>query len=278
LVTATLFALASAAHATAARTWVSSAGSDSNTASNCPRTAPCRNFSSAYSVTQAGGEIIALDSIGYGPITITSSITIVGLEGAFISVQSSTIGVTINAGAGNVVTLRNIQIGGAAGSSSTTGIKLNTGKLILQNSSLHGLTDGLIADSTGNGNSVIRAFLTNTDIIGNTRGVTTNGSGANLQVGNAPHTGNVEVLLNGGNVLTNGTAFRMNNPGSSNGNNFDTMWLAGYSNGTPNTNVIGNTVVVSGSPTSAGGDCQFGCTGLRIYLPSSANTNYDPGP
>jgi hypothetical protein len=277
-VTVMTFALASAAHAASSRTYVSNAGNDSNTASNCGHPAPCATFAAAYSVTSSGGEIVALDVAGYGPVTITGPVTLTGIDGALVNVATGTVGITISAGAGNVVILRNLKINGQGTGSSTTGIKLNTGKVVIENCLLRNLTDGFIADSTGNSNAVLRAYLTNTDIIANLRAITTNGSGANLQVGSSPHTGNVEVLIWGGNILTNGTAFQMNNPGSSNGNNFDTMWLGGVSNGVPNTNVTGNTVVAAGTPTSSGGDCEFGCKGLRIYLPSSATTNYDPGP
>jgi hypothetical protein len=271
-------ALASAAHASATRTYVSSGGLDSNTSSNCPRANPCKTFAAAYGVTQAGGEIIALDESAYGPVAITGPVTIAAIEGGIITVQTGTVGVTVTAGLGNVVILRNLQIIGAAGSSSTTGIKLNTGKLVLQNSALRGLTDGLIADSTGNSNSVIRAFLNQTDVINNTRGITTNGTGVNQSVGSPPHSGNVEVLIAGGNILTNGTAFLMNNPGSTSGNNFQPFWIQAYSNGAISTNVIGNTVVVAGTPTSSGGDCEFGCKQVLQYLGTAGDSGFDPGP
>jgi hypothetical protein len=72
---AVTFALASAANATAVRTFVSGTGSDANAASNCPATNPCRTFQGAYNVTSPGGEIIALDSSGYGAVYITSSVS-----------------------------------------------------------------------------------------------------------------------------------------------------------------------------------------------------------
>src|SRR6266851_67252 len=59
--------IAPAAEAQAPRTFVSGTGSD---ASPCSRTAPCRNFAAALAVTAAGGDIVALDPAGYGPVTI----------------------------------------------------------------------------------------------------------------------------------------------------------------------------------------------------------------
>src|SRR6185369_7904400 len=247
------FTFVTTSHAVASRTWVASNGDDTNTASNCGRTTPCKTFASAYSVTSAAGEIVALDTAGYGPITINSALSIVALQSAIITVQSNTVGVTINAGAGNMVTLRNIAISAAAGATNTIGIKLNTGKVFLQNSSLKYLTDGFIADSLNNSNSVIRGYIVDTDIIANTRAVTTKGTGTDLNTGNSPHpAGNVSVLLNKGNVIGNGTAFRMENPGNTSGNHWDTMWLMGYSNSGATTNVIGNTTVFVGTPTGAG--------------------------
>jgi hypothetical protein len=110
LVTATLV---SAAHATAVRTFVSGIGNDSFTSSNCPRTNPCRTLGQAYTVTQSGGEIIALDPAGYGPITITGPLSILGAEGTVVAPATGTTGITITAGATDKIILRNIQITGS---------------------------------------------------------------------------------------------------------------------------------------------------------------------
>src|SRR5215471_2418652 len=82
-------ALVSAAWASAARTFVSSAGSDSNTGANCSLASPCRSFQAAYGVTSPGGEIVALDSAGFGELTITGSVSIVGALIASVTVTAS---------------------------------------------------------------------------------------------------------------------------------------------------------------------------------------------
>jgi hypothetical protein len=110
-VVAATFALVSGAQASAARTFVSGAGNDANAGTNCAAAAPCRTFAVAYGVTTAGGEIIALDSAGYGSLTITQAINIVGEHPASITVAAGTTGITINAGT-NLVILRNLQITG----------------------------------------------------------------------------------------------------------------------------------------------------------------------
>jgi hypothetical protein len=102
--------VSSSASAQATRTWVSGVGDDANP---CSRTAPCKTFAGAISKTAAGGEIDVIDPGGFGAITITKSITIDG-NGTFASVLGAgTNGITVNAGASDVVTIRNISINGA---------------------------------------------------------------------------------------------------------------------------------------------------------------------
>jgi hypothetical protein len=80
--------LAAGARAQAPRTFVASTGSDSNP---CSRTAPCRTFQAAINAVSAGGEVVALDSAGYGtvggPITIGKSVTVTAPDGVFAGVN-----------------------------------------------------------------------------------------------------------------------------------------------------------------------------------------------
>ena len=104
-----MFASVSIAQAQASRTWVSGVGDDVNP---CSRTAPCKTFAGAISKTAACGEIDALDPGGYGAVTITKSITIDG-TGTFASILASLVtGITINAAATDVITIRGISING----------------------------------------------------------------------------------------------------------------------------------------------------------------------
>lgn len=64
------------ARASTARTYVSVNGNDGNTGIGCPVTAPCRSFVAALGVTSPYGEIVAVDSGDYSPVTITQSVTI----------------------------------------------------------------------------------------------------------------------------------------------------------------------------------------------------------
>jgi hypothetical protein len=107
---------ASSASAQATRTWVSGVGDDANP---CSRTAPCKTWTGAISKTVTGGEIDALDSGGYGAVTITKSITLDGGGEHASIVASGLTGVVVNIPAGNAndpnrrVVLRNIGINGA---------------------------------------------------------------------------------------------------------------------------------------------------------------------
>ena len=116
--------LAVPAHALNTRTWVSGAGADN--ASCGPIATPCRTLQWAHDNTSAGGEIDVKDSAGYGPVVITKAINIVGdgsLAGVLAGVGANAI--TINAGAGDKITLRGLTIEGAG--VGANGVVFNSG-------------------------------------------------------------------------------------------------------------------------------------------------------
>ena len=90
------------------RVFVSGTGDDLNP---CTRTLPCRNFQRGHDAVLAGGEVVALDSAGYGQLTVTKSVTITG-EGVYAGITASSgNGVTI-ATTGITVILRSLIIQG----------------------------------------------------------------------------------------------------------------------------------------------------------------------
>jgi hypothetical protein len=99
------------------RVFVSAAHGDDVNA--CSVTAPCRSFAKAITAVTSGGEILVLDSGGYGPVTIGASVSIVspaGIEGSITQNTSGQYGVVINAAGANVL-LRGLSIfGGGTGS------------------------------------------------------------------------------------------------------------------------------------------------------------------
>src|SRR5215472_14132910 len=103
---AVLAASAPVAATTAQRTFVASYGSDAHP---CSIGQPCRSFGAAITNTSVAGEIVVLDSAGYGPVTIGKSVSIIAPQGvhAGIAVTGSAIGVTVS-GVGIDVLLRGL--------------------------------------------------------------------------------------------------------------------------------------------------------------------------
>src|SRR5262247_1306089 len=118
------FVLSTPAQAQASRTWVSGVGDDVNP---CSRTAPCKTWAGAISKTAPGGEIDALDPAGFGALTITKAITLDGGGGQVAStLVSGTNGIVVQAGANDVVIIRNLRINGIG--SGLNGIRFLSGK------------------------------------------------------------------------------------------------------------------------------------------------------
>lgn len=182
---ATTLALVAAASASAqaTRTWVSGVGDDVNP---CSRTAPCKTFAGAISETATGGEISVLDAGGFGAVTITKSITI-SADGQVSSVlDSGSNGVVVNAPAGSKVTLRGLEIEGAA--TGVNGVRfIGGGTLVVD----HCRISNHLSSGAGNGidfqpNSTdAELIVTNTDI--------THNGGSGIVVRPAGVTANVTV-------------------------------------------------------------------------------------
>ena len=118
------------------RAFVASYGSDANVGMLCGLANPCRSFATAVTVVDPNGEVLALDSIGYGAVTLTQSISLVAAPGAYAGISvSSGNGVTIATG-GISVTLRGLtinSIGGTNGVLMTNGAKLSIENCVISN-------------------------------------------------------------------------------------------------------------------------------------------------
>lgn len=90
------------------RTFVSTSGSDSNP---CGRTTPCRNFEAAIAAVTAGGEVVVLDTGGFGPAVITKSVALIAPRGLHAAI-APTVGsaIHINAAPTDAVILRNLYL------------------------------------------------------------------------------------------------------------------------------------------------------------------------
>ena len=139
------------ARASTARTYVSVNGNDGNTGIGCPVTAPCRSFGAALGVTNPYGEVVAVDSGDYFPITITQSVTIKAAPGVDATIFSPWgDAITISApGAGNIVVLRGLNVNGLNMGSS--GIRFTAGgALNIENCTItHFMFAGISMDGPG---------------------------------------------------------------------------------------------------------------------------------
>src|SRR5207248_1201059 len=107
-----LFAILCSANAFAQRTFVASTGLDTNP---CSRTAPCRSFGAAITAVAPGGEVIVLDSAGYGPASVTKSVSLIAPGGVYAGVTvPSGVGLTVNVPSG-VINLRGLNVNGTGG-------------------------------------------------------------------------------------------------------------------------------------------------------------------
>ncbi len=102
--------LVSTAGAQLNRTAVSVIGNDAN---NCAVVTPCRSFARAVSQTNPGGEVVALDSAGFGAFTADRTITVQAAPGVYAGITASAgNAVQITAGASDRVVLRGLTING----------------------------------------------------------------------------------------------------------------------------------------------------------------------
>jgi hypothetical protein len=178
------------------RTYVSGLGSDANP---CLASWPCQTFQAALALTIAGGEIYVLDSANYGAATINKAVTITS-DGAVAGVlATSGAGITIAAGASDVVNLRGLDVDGAGSGSIgiqfSSGQSLNIQKSVVRNFSDSGVSFAPSAAST--------LFITETAVTNNANNgisVTSNGSAVSGAINR------VTASRNGTGILASGGA------------------------------------------------------------------------
>jgi hypothetical protein len=112
-----------------------------NNANSCDNIAtPCQTFAGAVTQLNPDGEVIVLDSGGYGPVTITQGVTIEAPAGvtAFVHPPSGD-AITVNAGSATV-TLRGLTLNGGGLSDGITANSVGT--LNVENCFIAGFFDG----------------------------------------------------------------------------------------------------------------------------------------
>jgi len=131
---------AAPAHAQRARVFVASYGSDTNP---CTFGSPCKTFQHAHDAVAPSGEITAIDSAGFGPLTITKAVTVTSPDGveAGIATPGDQNAININAGVSDAVVLHGLTIDGA--NAAVDGIAFGSGKsLIISNCVIRNFTFG----------------------------------------------------------------------------------------------------------------------------------------
>jgi hypothetical protein len=128
------------------RSFVSGSGADVGT---CTLPAPCRSFGYAITQTNSGGEVVVLDSAGYGPVTITQSVSIIAPTGVYAGISAFSGSAVTIAAAGVDVILRGLSLngtGGATGVSMTNGSRLSIESSIVSGFSGNGIFVNAPAD------------------------------------------------------------------------------------------------------------------------------------
>ena len=123
----------------AQRTFVASFGDDSNP---CTFAQPCRAFAAAIAQTSDGGEVVVLDSAGYGPVAITQSASIIAAPGVYAGVTVFTGDGIAVSGVGTRVRLSGLTIngqGGDIGIHFTQGARLAVDHCVVSSLNLYGI-------------------------------------------------------------------------------------------------------------------------------------------
>ena len=135
------------------RVFVASYGSDSNP---CTFGSPCKTFQQAINIVAAGGEVTAIDSAGFGPISITQSVTITsptGVEAGIVAAPGST-AISIAAGSTGAVVLRGLTLEGAG--TAANGISVSSAaRLEIVDCAVHNFTNYGISVESSNAMTIL---------------------------------------------------------------------------------------------------------------------------
>jgi len=164
-----MFACAALAPA-ASRVFVSTGGNDNN---SCGRNQPCRTFTAAVAAVDTGGEVVVLDSGGYGAVTITKSVQITAPEGIHAAItQNNGNAISVAAGVGDTVVLRGLTLSG----SNNLGINFDSGaELFVENCVISNFFRGILFDAPG------KLVVENTSLRNNFVGILTDAASGNVQ-------------------------------------------------------------------------------------------------
>jgi len=132
--------------ASAQRTFVASTGNDANP---CSLVLPCRGFPAAIAAVSPVGEVIVLDSAGYGTFAVTKSVSVVAPEGVYagVSVFAGGTGISIAVAATDVVSIRGLTLVGQG--SALAGIASSDGTVLIERVKIQGMSIGISVPTSG---------------------------------------------------------------------------------------------------------------------------------
>jgi hypothetical protein len=189
-----LLMTASDARATASLVFVAAkSGSDAN---SCDSVAtPCQTLAGVITQVSAGGEIVVLETGGYGPVTINKAVTINAPDGivAFIHPPSGD-AITIDAGSTDTVTLRGLTLDQGTG----YGIIANTvGQLFIERCTVTGFASDGIHFAAAKGS----LFMRDDDVRKCNQGVTVFSARAFIRDSTFEDNGNVGLAAFPGSIV-----------------------------------------------------------------------------
>jgi hypothetical protein len=162
---------ATPARAQATKIFVASFGNDANDGS---RGAPKRNFQPAHDAVAAGGQIVVLDTAGYGALNINKSLAVTvppGVNG-FVTVTGNAKGIVINAAVSDRIALRGLVVeGGGSGNSGAIGIQtITAGSVAIEDCTVRNFSVGIyvLRNASTNvyvHNTVVRTCSTGLDLL-----------------------------------------------------------------------------------------------------------------
>jgi len=278
-----MLAFSSMASAQATRTWVSGVGDDANP---CSRTAPCKTFAGAISKTAPGGEIDCLDPGGFGALTITKSISIDCDTGPGGVLVAGTPGITVAAGATDVVDLRNINFQGLLGNGSNPGGAGTSGINIVSAKAVH-LEDMVIRGFSQNGilvNATAAVSVTGRDVkvdnCGNGLNVKTTSGNAIADFDSSQFVGNTTGIFGdtGSLITIRNSIIAVSNTGvfqPGGGSQINILYSGLSSNSTATFAASGSTIRIVGNTFTQNGTAVGG--NVASTLSDATNTNVGNG-
>jgi hypothetical protein len=185
------------------RVFIASYGSDSNP---CTFGSPCKTFQNAVNVVAAGGEVTAIDSAGFGPVTIAQSVTITSPNGveAGIVAPSGGNAIAIDATSAATITLRGLTLEG-------DGIDAHGIFLTSTGGGTLNIINTVVKDFTNSGIDIQPAAATTTLTISNSVSLNNGNNGINIAPTAGAHVNFAIDQVTANNNSANGIVLNGNN-------------------------------------------------------------------